>query len=156
MATPAQMRDRYQRIAFRYRNVPGRFGLRPYSVSMVTRAYDGGELGQGTMTETITPITERDGLPPKCRNMTSEELAVAGYDKQTWEIGPVTPTFSGGGTLIATLTNDDLSADTEPHFILTGPEFPDGARFRRVRFQSDKALHYTLQVQKVAEVGAAP
>lgn len=153
MATPAEMRDRYQRTAFRYRNMPGVHGLRPYTVAVVLKGYDGGELGQGARTDTTLPIVERGGIPPKCRNMTSEELALAGYDKATWEIGPITPECSAGGTPLATLLQPFIASNTEMHFVLAGPEAPDGANFRLVKVQTDKALHYTVQVQRVANSG---
>jgi hypothetical protein len=145
--------DALKPALFSARAIAGQLGLRPHTVSVVTRAYAGGELGQLPMTETRTPITERNGQPPKVRNLSSEQLALAGYDRATWEIGPITPAFSGGGTLISLLTQSGVGANTEPHIVMTGPEFPNGANFRVVKSQSDHALHYTIQVQRVADGG---
>lgn len=138
------------------RSIPGQLGLRPHTVSVVLDAWSGAELGEGALTRTITSIAEQNGYPPKTRNLSSEEIAVAGYDRETWEIGPITPSFIGGGTLLATLSNSNLAANTEPHFVITGPSFPNGANFRVVRSSTDKALHYTFQVQRVADGGALP
>lgn len=153
MSLSTLRRDRYRKIAHRYRSLPGEHGLRPHTVAVVTKAYAGAELGQGVETTTTIPIVERGGYPPKVRNLSSEQLALAGYDRATWEIGPITPDFSGGGTLISMLTQSGIGPNTEPHIFMTGPEFPNGANFRVMKSQSDHALHYTIQVQRVADGG---
>lgn len=147
-------RDRYRELASRIRAIPGeRFGLRPYTVAVRLRGYAGFELGEGGATDSVIDIVEANGQPPKVRVLNNEQLAVAGYSKQTWRIGPITPNFPGGGTVIEALTQVGLTSETEPHIILTGPEFPDGANFRTMRVDSDRAIHYTLEVQRVADSG---
>lgn len=135
------------------RSIPGALGLRPYSVAVVVRTFSGDELGEGTPTTTTTAITEANGQPPKVRLLSNEQLALAGYDKQTWRIGPITPDFFGGGTPIGLLNQRGIAGNAEPHVVLTGPDFPNGANMRVVRLDSDHGMHYTLDVQRVADGG---
>lgn len=146
-------RERYRRLAYHYRSLPGEHGLRPYDVAIVAEEWSGARLGDGTRSEIVTLILERDGMPPKVRNLDSEELALAGYDQATYQIGPITPLNADGGTLLATLDRSATELNTDVYIRLTGSEFVNGARFRVKRSQFDKALHYTLDVQRVADGG---
>jgi hypothetical protein len=143
--------DSLKPLVWAIRAIPGQLGIRPYTVEVVTVAYAGAELGEGALTESRMTVTEYGSYPPRVRNLSSEEIALAGYDKATWEIGPITPDFTGGGTALSVLTQSGIGANTEPHIVMTGPEFPNGANFRLVKVQTDKALHFTIQVQRVAD-----
>jgi hypothetical protein len=125
-------------------------GLRPYSVSVITRTRSGDYGLQGSeVTETVT-ITESGGYPPKVRFLSDKELALGDLASGSVEVGPITPSHSGGGTLLATLTGDSLENRQLYHFRITGPEFPDGQLFRLVNVKSDRALHYKLTISPVA------
>lgn len=150
MPTPAEMRDRYRAIAYRYRNLPAQHGLRPYTVSVVTKSYTGDVTGEGNQVEIVTPITESDGQPPKVRWLNDEELALGQLGKGTIEVGPITPDFSGGGTDIATLLQTSAENAELVLYRVTGPEFPNGADFKRVGSDSSAALHYKIRLQPVA------
>src|SRR5512146_450707 len=120
MASPAQMRDRYKRVAWQYRNLPGIHGLRVHTVSVVTATWSGSHVGDGAETKTTTEIVERGGLPPKIRWLSQEELTVGGLDRGTVEIGPITPDFSAGGTSFGTLLGDSLAAGGTLQLLITG------------------------------------
>jgi hypothetical protein len=132
------------------RAIPGQFGLRPYTVSAVIRAYSGTYAGEGTKTDTTVAITEANGQPPKVRFLNDEELALGdNLGKGTIEVGPITPDHTGGGTTIAALTGGSAIAGDIVHFVITGPEYPNGARFRLVGVSSDRALHYKVRLAPV-------
>jgi hypothetical protein len=133
------------------RGIPGELGLRPYTVAVVTDGYDGGEVGQGTRTTISTPITEGGGQPPKVRFLSTEQRVLAGLGDDSVEVGPITPTCSAGGTAFTTLVPLTASDDTIYHFLLTGPKYPNGARFRLVSSKSDHAGHFMVTLEKAAD-----
>lgn len=147
----ASFRDGMRKLAYRARAIPGKLGFRPYTVAVEVKTWPGDRTGQGTPTVTTTAITEANGQPPKVRWLSNEEIVVAGYDRMTAEIGPITPDFPGGGTTLATLKGKNAPAKSEVFVVLTGPDFPSGARFTIVGDNSDRALRYMLRVQRAAD-----
>lgn len=143
--------DDLRSIATRARAIPGSLGLRPYTVAVLRRAWSGEHLGEGMRVETTTALTEHDGQPPKVRWLSSEQMALAGYEQATIEIGPMTPQGADGGVLLSDLTASDVGRRTEVFFVITGPEFPDGAKFVAVNVRHDRAIHYTVRAQRVAD-----
>lgn len=133
------------------RAIAGDLGLRPYSVQVQVVAYSGNYAGEGTVTEGTTAIVEANGQPPKVRALDDEERAIGGLPDGTWEIGPITPDHAGGGISFATLIGDTATDGEQVHYILTGPEFPSGARFVRQSVTSDRALHYMLRVRPLVD-----
>jgi len=142
-------RDSIRQLAHSVRAIPGQLGMRPYTVQVVSAVWSGAERGQGTETVTTTAITEADGQPPKVRQLNSEEIAVGGYAEGTWEIGPITPDFPGGGTLISTLQPDPAD-NTLVHIVLTGPAYPDGQRCQVKGVTDHRAFQYMLKVEQAA------
>lgn len=151
MTTPAGMRDRYKRIVYRYRSIPGVHGLRVHTVSVVTATWSGAHVGDGVETKTTTEVVERGGLPPKVRWLSQEELTVGGLDRGTVEIGPITPDCSAGGTAFTTLLADSLTAGGTLQLLITGPQHPSGAVYEVTTSSGDHALHYSLQAKPVAQ-----
>ena len=102
-------RDSLRRIANRARAIPGaQFGIRPYTVAVVVKAWSGDHPGEGTETTTTTAITEL-GHPPRVRLLSPEELALGNLPRGSVEVGPVTPEYAGGGTTWTTLTGNGVS-----------------------------------------------
>lgn len=152
MPTPADMRERYKRIAWRYRNTPGVHGLRVHTVDLVTTVSAGAQTGEGAKTVTTTPLQERGGLPPKVRWLKQEELALSELAAGSVEIGPITPDFSAGGTQLSALSGDGMAVASTFHFVITGPQHPSGAKYRLVTTTGDRALHYTIVASPVSPV----
>jgi hypothetical protein len=143
-------RDGIRELCHNVRQIPGNLGMRPYAVKVVQETWSGAERGQGTPTRTPIPIVEANGQNPKVRQLNTEELALGGYGKGTWKIGPITPDFPGGGTLRETL-QPDLLDNTLLWFELTGPGAPEGKRFTLVDITDHRAFHYTVVVTEAAE-----
>lgn len=129
------------------RAIPGQLGWRPYTVVIEQRTWSGAEIGQGTETITTTAVVEKYGQPPKARWLDTEQLALAGYERATIEIGPITPAYPGGGLLAATLEPHTLPNNTVINYKLVGPAYPDGVYCRLVSINTDRAGHFTLRVQ---------
>lgn len=146
----ATIADSLRGLANTIRAIPGQFGIRPYTVSVTTRARSGTYGLEGGAANVTTQITEADGQPPKVRGLNDEEIALGTLPKGAIRVGPITPSHSaGGGADFATIVGQD-NAETEIlYYTLTGPEFPDGSKYKLARAHSDRAIHYTLDLAPV-------
>lgn len=132
------------------RSIPGQLGLRPYSVSVCVR-FNSGRYGlEGTTTDVVSQITEAGGHPPKIRFLNDEQINISALPKGSVTVGPITPESLSGGLTIADLTGASSEPGELVHFILVGPEMPEGGRYRLVGSQSDRALHYMLTLAPLA------
>jgi hypothetical protein len=134
-------RDRFRQIAASARGIPGQLGLRPYTVAIIIDTWFGSDDHVGSGTSDIAspvPITEAGGQPPKVAFDSEDPLA-----KPTCTIGPITPPYAGGGTALNKLVVAAFE-NQAPHVLLTGPGYPQGARFAVIQVRTDKALHWTL------------
>ena len=139
-------------VVFGARGLVGEFGLRPYTVSVIHRTWTSGQTGDGTPSDVETPITEANGQPPKVRALNGEERALLNLGSGSWEIGPITPDFPGGGTAIATLIGPESPLPGDEFFYrLVGPEYPTGALFRLHEVKSDKTFGYRVTIKPVGE-----
>jgi hypothetical protein len=126
-----------------FRAIPGALGLRPNRVYVAIRTWTGTAVGEGTYTEVATELSE-SGQPPKVRDLSGEVIAVNNLESGTIEVGPLTPTHTGGGVAVATLEGT-LTAKQERLLKVVGP---DGTRYMRIADVScDRALHYTVRAE---------
>lgn len=139
-------------LCFDIRSIPGDMGIRPYTVAILTSTYAGDYTGRGDSIGEVVQITEGNGQPPKVRELNTEELALGNLGKGSLRIGPITPGFNGGGTPIDVL-KPCLAAGQTLHVIVTGPEYPNGAKFAIKDISTDHAMHYMLTVEPVSELG---
>lgn len=147
------LRDALLPVLSHLRAIPGRLGMRPYRVILVTTTWTGGtggNVGDGTKTTVRRNVTE-SGQPPKVRWLTNEEITLAGYSRPTIEVGPITPNHPRGGTSLATLKAKAATGEVEFYYELTGPDFPTGAKFVLVEDMSDRALRYTVRLQRTGD-----
>ena len=133
------------------RSIPGSLGIRPHSVAIVVGVWSGSHTGEGSEDQTTTPITEADGQPPKVRWLKQDERALADLPEGTCEIGPITPSFGGGGLDISQFNSAaSLSRGDTLHIVITGPQHPSGAVYRVIQVNADKALHYSIRAVPVS------
>ena len=135
---------------YKIRAIPGNLGLRIHSVTLITSAWSGSHTGDGTETTTETPIYESGSKSPKVRWKTQEEVAVGNLARGTCEIGPITPSFTGGGTVFASFGNVD--AGETVHIKITGPEHPSGALYKLTHIHQETPFRIMLEASPVAEV----
>lgn len=132
-----------RKLAYELRAMAGRdFEIRPYTVSVVTKVWSGSQPGEGSATTTTTAITEDDGQPPKVRVLNDEQIALGGLPRGAVKVGPITPDFPGGGTAFDTLSPASLDAGDSFYYVLTGPDYPSGARFVLKEAQADRTFGY--------------
>jgi len=146
-------RDRLRRIAHRARAIPNRYGLRPYTVSVVVTTWPGANTGRGTESRVATPITEAGGAPPKVRELNAEELALNNMGSGSVRVGPITPSFPGGGTDISVI-KPLLTAGQTVHLLLEGPGFPARGYYEIKDVQTDHGLHWTIIASPVQSASA--
>lgn len=144
-------RDDIRSLCHDVRSIPGQLEMRPYGVEAVTRSWSGDEPGQGLEQVERIVVTEAGGQPPKVRWLTDEEIAVGGFEASTVEVGPITPDFPGGGTIIDILKREGKGARALLHFVLTGPEFPCGGNFKLKDFTSHRAFQYKLTLERSSD-----
>ncbi len=150
MSTSQARLDRYRRIAFNKRSIPGRHGLRPYEVEVVTGYWSPTAIGRGGKIETVGPILESNGRNPKVRFLDEEARALSGLNHGAATVGPITPDCSIGGTAftdIIPLVGDYSSI----HVRLTGPAHPNGTLFTIKELKTDHAIHWTLVIEPVEQ-----
>lgn len=143
--------DTLKPLLYNARAFAGQLGFRPHSVAIVTGAWSGSHTGDGTETETSVAITEAGGQPPKTHWLSDEQLAVGALPRGTVEIGPITPSFAGGGTDLASIAGTALARGETIHVRITGPNHPSGALYRLINVNADKALNYMMRAQPVAD-----
>lgn len=129
----------------RIRTIPGRLGLRPYAVKIVTKTSTGLSLEDTSLT-TEVDITEANGYPPKVRQLSNEERTQWDMSRGGYAIGPITPGDGVVGTLLSSLMREECDRE-KVWVVLTGPAWPDGARFNIINTKHDRALHYMLTVE---------
>jgi hypothetical protein len=122
-------------------------------VAIIVGAWSGSYVGRGDKTETLVAITERGGQPPKVRFLNEEALALSGsvgdqLRQGACTVGPITPDYTGGGTALSELIPAVTTHQTV-HVMLTGPAYPNGAKFLVKKVETDRALHWTLTCEPV-------
>ncbi len=144
-------RDDMRAIAYNLRSLAGDpYEIRPYTVKVVTRTWTGNVIGEGSELVATTTITEANGQSPKVRFLNDEQLALGGLPKGSIQVGPITPDFPGGGTTWETISGGGVEPGEMFHYILTGPEFPTGARFLLVGGNSDRAFRYMVTLRPLS------
>ncbi len=148
----ATLADPWRSIAYSIRSLPAQFGLRPYSVSVVIGTWynntESTHVGDGSKNEQLIPILENGGTNPKLRFANEEQRALSGMEVGSCTIGPITPYFGSGGTPISNLLPAVANGETV-HVIITGPQFPNGAKFSVKKVETDRALHWTMLCEPV-------
>lgn len=141
--------DPWRAIAYSIRSLPASFGLRQYSISIVIGTWSGSHVGDGDRNEQLIPILENGGTNPKIRFVSEEQRALSGMEIGSCLVGPITPDFGSNGTALSDLLPAVANGETV-HAIITGPQFPNGAKFSIKKVETDHALHWSMTCEPVA------
>lgn len=149
----ATLADPWRSIVYSLRSLPAQFGLRQYSTSILigtwtTDGNNSNHVGDGDASEYLIPILEKDGTNPKLSFMNEEQRILSGMEIGSCEVGPITPDFGSGGTPLSSLL-PAVSNGEEVHALITGPMFPNGAKFSIKKIETDHALHWKLLCEPV-------
>jgi hypothetical protein len=143
------------------RGLPGLFGLRLYSISIVVRTWSGSRPGvdQSTSSDARSPLTvDLTKFNIKVRQLTAREIIASGgdFNDQDLKVGPITPPYQG-----STADNDAISifdplptaSATELFFNVQGPGFQRaaGAWFKKISQDVTAPMHYEFVVRHTGE-----
>jgi hypothetical protein len=145
--------DSLKPTQFAARSIAGRLGFRPHSVALVAVSTSGTHTGDGSRTEIETEIVESGGQPCRVRWLKDDEVALGQLPMGTVEVGPITPSHTGGGTDLDLLTGADLSDGQVRLLRITGPNHPNGADYTIKSVSADKALRYMVTAVPVGSQG---
>jgi hypothetical protein len=129
----------------RIRAIPGKLGIRPHTVQLLSRSWTGTHSGDGVRSDVELDIVEADSQPPKVRWLADDEIAVGALTNGTIEIGPIT----SNAAWLLEIQGDSLSIGDARYLLITGPKHPNGAKYRATRVTAHKAMHYLIQAQPV-------
>ena len=149
MPTSSERRDRYRRIAYSKRNIPGKHGLREFRVFLQSGSWSGDRTGEGGAVTSEVELLE-NGYPPKVRDLDDEAIALGNLDKGSVRIGPITPLHSTGGTDINDILGTSLTTGQTLNVRIAGPA--GEALFVVSKKSFDRALHWMLDVSPVGNV----
>lgn len=133
---------------YRGRAKAGSLGFRPHTAKLVFEFVDP-DSGQ-SIVRTETPLVNADNQPARLVRVKAEDVPFGNAPGNTLKYGPLTPAFSGGGTDLTPLIRE-LDEGESRIIVLTGPEFPDGERFRLIHVDAQKALRIMLFLQAETE-----
>jgi len=144
------------------RSIPDEFGLRPYDITVRIRTWSGSRPGLPGTTKSDNDFTLTVGngnARPHCRQMTEKDIVRSGgfFSDQDFEVGPLTPSYAGSVNHTATTIFDPVvtgsSSPTEVFYNIAGPGLPSGGAWFKKKSQNVTwAMHYTLYLERTAEV----
>lgn len=129
------------------RAIPGQLGLRPNRVYLLDGSWDGSHTGEGVEVQTETELTVGDSQPPKVRLLSDEIIAMGELAAGSLEIGPITPSYTGGGVSSATLLAQSVARGDTRTLKVVGPA--GTAHYRVTSVKTDRAMHYTVRAEPV-------
>ena len=139
------------------RSIGDVLGLRPYSVFLLVRTWSGGRPGLGTMSDDALlqmVNTDQNGVahPVQVAQLSRKDVIASGgaYSDQMLRVGPMTPTYTGGGFSSSQLDPTPTGAATEILWKVTGPALPsEGAWFTKIAEEAS-ALHFFVTLKRTA------
>jgi hypothetical protein len=155
----SNLRDSLLPVVDVLRGIPGAFGLRLFTVSVVSRSWSGSRVGLGTNADSSTGVKVDLGVyQTKVRQITQKDVVASGglYSTQDFEIGPITPPFVGSTADGDAITVFDPAASASPleiFFNIRGPGFPaTGGWFRKVSQNVTGSFRYMFVITRTAEI----
>ncbi len=160
------LRDKLLPMVNKLRALPTNFGLRLYTVTVRVTTWSGTPddvPGQGVPTIVDTPIV-LDGyggrILPKVTLLTTRDIVASNYlyADGDYKIDYMTPQYiniacdgyvSIQGVPVSEFDVPVNSPPTEVNYILTGPEFPNGALFKKIQTYTYKPFDYSFVVRKI-------
>lgn len=140
------------------RGIPGDLGLHPYALTRVTKTWASGIISHGAVVTVETSLT-CDGQNPHIRDATEDEIkhalgSGALFKPGMLMVGPLTPSFSGGGYASSGF---DAAAGvaTQILYRVTGGDMPSGGRlYRAVKIDTTHPLRITMVLEPAANAPA--
>lgn len=126
-------------------------GFRRFDITLRTVAWSGDRVGLGTATTTDTALTlEPSGSRINVKRVSQHDVVASGglYQDGDYTVGPITPTYTGGGHAVVDFDPAVGANPTEVSFKLVGQGLPSaGAWFRKVAQQVDGNFRYSFTLR---------
>jgi hypothetical protein len=135
------------------RSIPGKLGLREFSVSIEITTTTG-ETSFGEATSSLVsslPVQTLDGYAPRVQSLKQEQVALSGglFQLQDLSISPITPAFADGGFNPADFNPENLSLNHKTvHIRINGPGIDNGI-YKLIAVNTIKPFTYELIIRKV-------
>ncbi len=134
-------------LAHNLRAIPNTIGIHPWSVDLVVESWSGDYVGEGTRTQTVTPLTHANGTAPRVKVNNNKRMMLGVADSGIYEVGPFTPV---AGVSWANLTQSSLSSNQTAKVRLTHAESGEVKWCVIEQSVSEKSLSVTLTVREEA------
>lgn len=137
-------RDRLNAIADRVRRTPVALDERPTTVRIRTRTWAGGRRGSdGPTTDTDVTLTPT----PKVREVNQRDIAASAgrYILGDVKVGPITPTYPGGGYTMEQLAPTITEGGIEIIYVLAGGV---EGEYARVDLATDRTHSWFLTLRR--------
>ena len=138
------------------RGIAGQLGFRPYEVYVRVTTFSGPRVGLGAATLSETRLLV-GGQNPKVRAIRSKDTVAgtAEFSNDTWEIGPLTPSFPGGGYTPEAINPAGTATPATTLYVLKGPGLPAaGLLCQRTEDDVDRPLRAVIRVRSTGRRSA--
>lgn len=137
------------------RGIPDELGMRLYKVTVRVRTWTTARPGPpGVKTDVDTVLTVAGGTAnPHVRNLTSKDVVASGglYSVDDYRIGPLTPSYAGGGVSYSAVDPAQATTAREVAFKIEGGQFAAGGEWFERISEENTALHTNVIVRKSAK-----
>lgn len=141
------------------RKLPTEFDIRLYNIIVRVTTYTGTQVfgvpGEGTKTVVETPLyLDGYGTRPKVSKMSTRDIIASGglYTDADYKVEFITPQYNSpdgySGVAINIFEPDEQTNTTQIDYVMTGPEFPQGALFKKIKTYTDNPFNYHIVLRK--------
>lgn len=144
-------------IVDRIRGIPDTLGLRDYTVTIRVRSWSGSRPGVDNSSSSDADTTfwvDGGTHRPRVVQVTQRDIIASGgaLQDQDIKVGPVTPSYGGGGVDITTFDPSNLDGPAEVLFKVEGPGMASGGSwFRKVSQDCSKSFSYFFTLRRTGE-----
>jgi hypothetical protein len=131
------------------RGILGELGFREHSATIVKTIWSGGRTGAGDKFEEEYPLYCGNQQNPKIKFPNQRDIALGLMSLGIITIGPLTPEFTRydtttGGILRDIIALTEAERSDTVHILVTGPQHPNGAKYRIKNLNADRALRVMI------------
>lgn len=153
------LRDDMLPVLDELRGLADEFGLRPITVTVRTRVYSlpPGDVGATLLSTTNTAVTPTPVVKPARLYRDDEAIRDGEYADATgqprllrYDIGPITPAYSGGGFDASSLMPNDTNT-RRVTIVLVGGQHGAGEEYRVMKVDDSKPFRITLTVERARQ-----
>ena len=134
--------------------IPGALDLRQHTVTVRVRTWTGARPGLiGTSKTDVDTVLTNAGYNPKVTEVSTRDIVASGgvYQQGDYRIGPLTPSYAGGGIALATVDPATTSTAREVLYKIEGQGLPSGgAWFKRVEASMLRNFTNSIVVRRTA------